>query len=83
MSHNRFVKTVATDSDRVAIDDPTERYKRDLGRATANIDNHTADRFFDLHTRTDRGCHRLFDQSNIPRSCTFRRSSNGLTLNLG
>ena len=54
-------------------DDPAERDDRRLRGATADVDDHAADRFVDLEPGTD-GCgHRLFDEMGGRRPRTTGR----------
>ena len=59
------VELVAADADRLAGDDAAEGDDGDLGRATADVDDHVAGRLVDRQAGTDRRGHRLLDDVDL------------------
>ena len=54
--------------DRFERDHPAERDHRDLARATADVDDHVAERLVDRQRRADRRGHRLLDEERLRRA---------------
>ena len=55
----------------------------DLGRASADVDDHAAGRLADGKAGPDRGRHRLFDQARPAGARVHRRITHGPLLDLG
>ena len=64
-------------------DDPAKRYDRDLGGATADVDDHGAGGRLHRQAGPDRGRHRLLDQMRLSRGGHRRRVCDGTLLDLG
>ena len=70
--HNRFIKSVASNANRVPVDHAIQGNDRDLCGAAADVDDHATCRLFHLQARPNRCSHGLFDQFNFSRPRTER-----------
>ena len=69
---DRLVELVATNTDRLSHNDAAERDDSNLGRATADVDDHVARWFRDREPGADCSGHRLFDQVGDTRASRER-----------
>ena len=79
-----LVELVTTDAARFGGNDPTHRDHRDLGGATADVDDHVAGRLVNREPCADRGGHRLLDHHD-GLACTrvLRRLLHGAPFDAG
>ncbi len=78
-----FVHLVATNADRLGIDDTRQRQHSDFGRAAADIDDHRACRFVDRQTGADSSGHGLVEQADAARRSVQARIVDGAALDRG
>src|SRR5690606_21183585 len=77
---DRFVQTVATDTDRFGVDDATQRDDGDFGGPAADVDYHGAAGLVHRQAGTDGRCHGLFDQTDFTRAGTHHGFADGAAL---
>ena len=70
------------DADGLERDDAAERDHRHLARATADVDDHVAERLVDRQRRADGGGHRLLDEVGLRRAGAPRRLEHGALLDV-
>src|SRR5690554_3366025 len=83
ISDDRLVHLIAADAHALAIDDARERDDGDLGRPSANIDDHIAARLGDGEPCADRRRHRLLDEEDLARASALGALFDGALLDLG
>ena len=71
------------DPDRFERDDTAEGDDRDLAGATADVDDHVAERLVDRERRADGGRHGLLDEEGLRRARTARRLEHRALLDVG
>src|SRR5215467_7426991 len=80
---DRLVELVAADPDRLRGHDAAERDNRDLGGASANVDDHVPGRLVDGQASADRRRHRLLDDVDPARTRLMPRFLHGALLDSG
>ena len=78
VAHNRLIKAVTRNLDRLGNDDAAERHHRDLGRTAADIDNHMSRRAENIKSRAKRRryglCHQIGLSGACLRACVHHRA---------
>ena len=80
---DRGVDVERADPHRLERDDPAEADDRRLARATADVDDHVADRLVDRQVGADRSRHRLLDEVGVGGAGAAGGVGDGATLDLG
>jgi hypothetical protein len=80
---DRGVDVERADAHRFECDDATERDDRDLGGASADVDDHVPHRLVDREPGADRGRHRLLDEERLRGARAARRLEHGTLLDVG
>ncbi len=80
---DRLIETVPADTHGLRIDNAVERYHRDFGSATADIEHHRTARLADRNTGTDGSRHGFLDQKHITGTSALGGFLDRAALDLG
>jgi hypothetical protein len=78
-----FVEAIATDADRLRINDAVQRNDRDFGGTAADVQDHGAARLMHRNTGADGRCHGLLDEEDVAGACALGRFLDRAAFHLG